>query len=261
MSLDNAQNFVPVFVLVFFRTCGLMLAAPFFGSTKIPKRLKVMLALVMSAGLVNGVALPRAMPDTPLQMAFGIGGEMVFGLVMGLGMSLVFIAVSWAGEIMGQQMGLNMASAFDPQYGQGGSLIGDLYFMLALIIFMAIRGHHAMIDGLAGSFRALPLLAAGVDQDLFDVFTGLMTGATVLAFKVAAPMLVTMLVVDLSLGFIGKTMPQINVMTSGMSLKSGIGIAVLVFGLVLTSDVMRDALFDSMRTLEAAWVTAPAGGA
>jgi flagellar biosynthetic protein FliR len=257
MPLQIALNFVPVFVLVFFRTCGMMLAAPFFGSAKIPKRVKVLLALVISAGLVGGVTAPARLPDTPLQLAFGIGGEMVFGLVMGMGLSLVFIAVTWAGEVMGQQMGLNLAETFDPQFGHGGSLVGDLYFMLTLVVFMMIRGHHAMIEGLAASFKALPLLSAGMSTDLFELFIGLITGATILAFKLAAPMLVTMLVVDLALGFIGKTMPQINVMTSGLTLRAGIGMAVLIVGLMLTSDIMRGALFDSMRTLEDAWVTRP----
>ena len=254
MPSDWSQfGIVPVFVLVFFRTAGMMLAAPLFGSTRIPRRLKVLVALVLAAGLLPGIGAPPKLPETSLQLAFGIGGELVFGLIMGLGLSLVFIAVSWAGEIMGQQMGINLAETFDPQFGGHGSLVGDMYFMLALIVFLGIRGHLAVIEGLAGSFKALPLLSAGMDKPLLDVFVGLLTGATILALKVAAPMLVTMLVVDLALGFIGKTMPQINVMTSGMTLRAGIGIAVLIVGLMLTSEIMRGALFDSLKTITGIW--------
>jgi flagellar biosynthetic protein FliR len=254
MSSDWSQfGIVPVFVLVFFRTAGMMLSAPLFGSTRIPRRVKVLFALVLAAGLLPGVSAPPKLPDTPLQLAFGIGGEMIFGMIMGLGLSLVFIAVSWAGEIMGQQMGINLAESFDPQFGGQGSLVGDMYFMLSLIVFLGIRGHLAIIDGLAGSFKALPLLSAGMDQSLFDVFVGLLTAATVLALKVAAPMLVTMLVVDLALGFIGKTMPQINVMTSGMTLRAGLGIAILAVGLMLTSEIMRGAIFDSLSTVTRIW--------
>lgn len=253
MSLQDALNFVPVFVLVFFRTAGMFLAAPLLGSAKIPRRVKVLLAVVMAAGLVNAVKAPPAMPDSTMQLAAGIGGELIFGLVMGLGMSLTFIAISWAGEIIGQQMGMNLAETFDPQFGSGGSLVGDLYFMLTLIIFLLVRGHHAMIEGLAASFSTLPLLSAGMNADLFDVFIGLMTSATLLAVKVASPMLVTMLVVDVALGFLGKTVPQINVMNAGLTLRSGLGIAVLIVGLMLTSKVMREALFDSAQTLSHVW--------
>jgi flagellar biosynthetic protein FliR len=260
MSLNNALNFVPLFVLVFFRTAGLMLAAPLFGSAKIPRRVKVMLALVLALGLVNRAKLPPNMPADNVQLAAGVAGELIFGLLMGLGVSLAFTAITWGGEIIGQQMGFTLGENFDPQYGQGGSIVGDLYLMLTLIIFLAIRGHHAMIEGLAASFDSLPLLGAGIDNNLFDLFTGLLTAATVLAFKVAAPMLVTMLVVDVALGFIGKSVPQINVMNAGLTLRSGLGIAVLVVGLMLTSEIMRDALFDSVSSITHAWTVKPTAG-
>ena len=72
MSFPDALNFIPVFVLVFFRTAGLMLAAPLFGSAKVPKRLKVMFALVMAAGLVNRVKVAPHLPGTTLELAAGI---------------------------------------------------------------------------------------------------------------------------------------------------------------------------------------------
>jgi flagellar biosynthetic protein FliR len=253
MPVQDALNFIPVFVLVFFRTAGLFLASPLFGSAMVPRRVKVMFALVMAAGLAGGVKAPPNMPGTVLQMVAGITGEMIFGLLMGLGLSLAFIAVSWGGEIMGQQMGINIASAFDPQFGGGGSLVGDLYFMLTLVIFLLLNGHHAMVEGLAASFGALPLLAAGMTKGLFDLFIGLITAATVLAFKVASPMLVTMLVVDVALGFLGKTVPQINVMNAGLTLRSGLGIAVMIVGLMLTNQIMQRALFASVEALSGAW--------
>jgi flagellar biosynthetic protein FliR len=128
-----------------------------------------------------------------------------------------------------------------------------MYSMLTLITFLLIRGHQAMIEGLASSFDSLPLMSAGMTQGLFDVFTGLLMSATVLAVKVAAPMLVTMLVVDVALGFIGKSVPQINVMNAGLTLRSGLGIAVLVVGLMLTSEVMRGAIYDSVGVVTRAW--------
>ena len=259
MSFENALQFVQLFVLVFFRTAGLMLAAPLFGSAKIPRRVKVMLALVLALGLMNRVKVPPHMPADNIQLAAAVTGELIFGLLMGLGLNLAFTAITWGGEIIGQQMGFTLGETFDPQFGQGGSIVGDLYLMLTLVIFLTIRGHHAMIEGLAASFDSLPLLAAGINRSLFDLFIGLLTSATVLAFKVAAPILVTMLVVDLALGFIGKSVPQINVMNAGLTLRSGLGVAVLIVGLMLTSEIMRDALFDSVSSITNAWATKPTG--
>ena len=140
---------------------------------------------------------------------------MFFGLAMGMIMSFVFIACQWAGEIIGQQMGLNLGEVIDPAYGAQSSIVGDLYFMLTLVTFISVGGHRAMLQGVHASFEKLPLLSLGINQSLLQLLTGLLEGATILAVRLAAPMLITMLVVDLVLGLIGKTVPQLNVMAAG----------------------------------------------
>ena len=83
--------------------------------------------------------------------------------------------------------------------------------------------------------------------------TGLLGGATVLAIRLAAPMLVTMLIVDLVLGLIGKTMPQMNVMSAGLTLRSVVGMVIVIVGLSMTSGVIRDAVSRAMLQAQAGW--------
>src|SRR5689334_3124355 len=136
MALGGLSEFAQVFVLVVFRLGGMMLFAPFFGSEKIPKRVKVLITLVLAAGMCPGVKAPAGLDSLTIwQLTIGIAGELVFGFAMGMVLSLVFIAAQWAGELIGQQMGFNMSEVFDPQFGQAGSLVGDMYFMLTLVIF------------------------------------------------------------------------------------------------------------------------------
>ena len=172
---------------------------------------------------------------------------------MGLILSMIFVAAQWAGEIIGQQMGLNLGETFDPQFGAHGSMIGDLYYFLALIVFISIDGHRAMIRGVYDSFNVLPLLSVGMSQPLLGMLVGLFQAATMLAMQLAAPLLVTMLIVDLILGFIGKTVPQLNILSAGISLRSLIGNFVLIAGLSLTSTVIRDALLRAMKTVYAGY--------
>jgi flagellar biosynthetic protein FliR len=245
------QN-IPTFVLVFFRVAGLMLSAPLFGSAKIPRRVKVLLAIVLAFGLAPSVAAP-ILPDSPWLLATAIGGELIFGLAMGMALSFVFIAANWAGEIIGQQMGINLGEVFDPQFGKQGSIIGDLYFMLVLVVFLVLNGHHAMLKGIHASFQSLPLLGVGMNRNLLGLLLELLTAATVLAMQLAAPMLLTMLVVDLGLGFIGKTMPQVNVISAGISMKTAIGVGVILAGLTMTSETVKGALIDSMNSVRSAW--------
>src|SRR5690349_7835731 len=153
MSVEAAIQFVPTFVLVFFRLTGLMLFAPLIGSAKIPRRVKVLFALVLAAAMCSAVPAPVVLPQTTWELAIGIAGEMAFGLAMGMVLSFTFIAAQWAGEMMGQQMGLNLSEVFDPAFGGAGSLIGDLYFMLTLAIFLCVGGHRMMISGIWRSFK------------------------------------------------------------------------------------------------------------
>ena len=251
--LDSALQSVPTFVLVVFRLAGMTLFAPLFGSARIPRRVRLALALVLAVGMTQGVKPPAAMPEPGWGLALGIGGEMAFGLAMGMVMSFVFIAVQWAGEIIGQQMGFNLGEVLDPQFGSQGSVLGDLYFMLTLVIFLLIGGHRAMIRGVRASFDALPLLSLGVNHDLLKMLLDLLHAATILAVQLAAPVLVTMLVLDLVLGLIGRTIPQMNVMSAALSLRALLGVVVIWLGLSLSGDVIGRAIEQSMEQVRIGW--------
>ena len=256
MALAGLSEFVQVFVLVVFRLGGMMLFAPFFGSAKVPKRVKVLLTLVLAVGMCPGVKAPPGLDTLSMwQLAVGIGGELIFGFAMGMVLSFVFIAAQWAGELIGQQMGLNMSEVFDPQFGQAGSLVGDMYFMLTLVIFLGLRGHYAILHSVRASFDALPLLSVGMSKPLFGLLIGLFTSCTTLAIQLAGPMIVTMLVVDLALGAISKTMPQINVMTAGLTMRSMVGLVVLIVGISLTVAVLQGAMKSSGAVADRQWST------
>lgn len=255
MQIEAALNFVPTFVLVFFRLAGLMLFAPLLGSTRVPRRVKTALALVLAMCMCTNVTQPPVLPQTGAELALGIGGEMAFGVAMGMILSFVFIAVQWGGEMIGQQMGLNLSEVFDPQFGASGSLVGEMYFMLTTAVFLWIGGHLEMIRAVRMSFDALPLLSIGIDENLFALLLKLLSSATGFALRLAAPVLVTMLVVDLALGCVSKTMPQMNVMTAGLTLRSIIGMVVLIASIGMASRVIRTEVLSSIDEMMYGWTT------
>src|SRR3954452_145610 len=260
MSLGEALDVIPVFALVFFRLAGMMLFAPFFGSAKVPRRVKVLIALVLAFAMTGTIdAKTVALPQSIWQLTVGIGGEIVFGLAIGTSVSYVFIAAQWAGEIIGQQMGLNISEVLDPQFGGAGSLVGDMYFMITMVVFLSplVAGHRALIMGVKHSFDVIPLMSASMSRSLFDTLVGILQSSAALAIQLAAPMLMTMLIVDLALGCIGKAMPQMNVMAMGLSLRSMLGVGVLIVGLALTSKVLNDVHLEWGESAQVQW-TAPA---
>jgi flagellar biosynthetic protein FliR len=252
---EGPFHLVPAFVLVFFRLAGMALFAPLFGSARIPRRVKLLLTLVMAMAMLGAVPGPVVLPETTWELALGIAGEMAFGFAMGLVLSMVFIAVQWAGDMMGKQMGLHISEVFDPQFGGGGSLVGDLYFMLTLAIFLIIGGHRAMLTGVYESFVALPLLSLTFGQGTFDLVLNLLAAATTLAIRMASPMLLTMLVVDLVMGCIGKSMPQMNIMTIGLSVRSLVGMAMLIVAVGLTARLLEGELIRVIDVARMQWAT------
>ena len=258
--LNSALDFIPTFLLVVCRLGGMMLYAPLFGSARIPKRVRVLLLLVLAFGITPGIKAPTSLPDTSWGLAVGIGGELAFGLAMGMVMSFVFVAAQWAGEIIGQQMGFSLGGVFDPEYGGQGSVMGELYFMFTLVVFLIVNGHHAMIRGVRASFDSLPLLSVGVNHDLLKTLLDLFHAATILAVQLAAPILVTLLIVDLVLGLIGRSIPQMNVMSAALTVRSGLGILIVWLGLYLTGNVIKSAIMGSMEQVRIGWTTPVSAG-
>src|SRR3954463_12590828 len=90
MSLAHALQFVPTFVLAFFRIAGVMVAAPLFGSARVPRRLKVLFAVVIAAAIAPTLN-PFTLPDSPWQLTVGIAGELLFGIAIGTALSFTFV--------------------------------------------------------------------------------------------------------------------------------------------------------------------------
>ena len=104
-------------------------------------------------------------------------------------------------------------------------MVGDMYYMITLVIFLVIGGHRQMIRGIRDSFDTLPLMSVAIDHSVLDLVVQMCSPPPLCSrYRLAAPMLVTMLIVDMTLGFLGKTMPQMNVMTMGLSIKAMVGI-------------------------------------
>jgi flagellar biosynthesis protein FliR len=259
MPLVELANFFQInavgFALVFFRVAGLMLFAPLFGSSRVPRRVKLLLALVMTLGMTGidytAVVAPSDLPT----LTIAIGGEICFGIAMGMMVSLVFIASQWAGEMVGQQLGFNISEVIDPQFGQAGSLVGDLYFYLTMAIFLTIGGHRVLVDAVHQSITAVPPLALWVNADVLATVVDFMLAATTLAVRIAAPVFLTMLLLDVAMGFLSKTMPQFNIMTAGMSVRAMLGMVVLIVGIFVTGEVLQGSLIDTLLQVKGIWST------
>jgi flagellar biosynthesis protein FliR len=228
MNLDFVQHALaperwPVFALITARLTGLFLVAPLWSMTALPAPTRAALTVVLGALLLPmapAVPLGEHVLDLPLPVAM----ELLIGLVIGLTAAVVTQGAAFAGEVAAVQMGLNITPALTPAPDLTESGIGQLQGMLALFVYVAVGGHHALLRGLADSLRSLPPGA------MVDLTRGAQVAAMLpralfeCALSCAAPVMVTLLVVNVAMAILSRAVPQLNAMMVAFPLSIGLGL-------------------------------------
>jgi len=157
-SLDFLVDHFQVYLLLLLRLSGFIFTAPIFGERYIPPQVKVVLSLLLALFFyVFAVPQGAQLIDQPLPYWVLLIKEVVWGFLIGFACQLVFIGVQFSGQITGFQMGFGVVNVIDPQSGGQVSIISRLQYLLAVLIFLAMDGHHFLLQALASSFDLLPL--------------------------------------------------------------------------------------------------------
>lgn len=226
-----------------FRIGGFFVTAPFWGHRVIPVKIKVV--LVLSLGLVVGPAITSHGPIVPISiwMLAGWGlHELAIGGLIGICFSVLFWGVRMAGDLVSLQMGFAIANVIDPNSAQQVSLIGEFKYIIAMIIFLILDGHHLMIGALVDTYRVIPIGSGHFGVEVYEQLVRLSATVFVTAVKMAAPVMVTLLLTDVSLGIVARTVPQMNIFIVGFPLKIGIGLLMLGASLPLAMQVFTRTL-------------------
>jgi flagellar biosynthetic protein FliR len=217
------------FFLILGRVSGLFLLAPVLGSKEMPRQVKLGLALMISMILLPVVRHPAAaIPTDFLPFTLLLGKEILAGLVIGYASTLVFLGVMVAGQIIDFQMGFSIVSLIDPITNLRISVVGQLKYLISLLIFLAINGHHLLLSALAKSFEVSPLSTFSITPRTTDNMIRLFCNLFVIALKIGLPAIGVLLMTSVVLGILARTVPQMNVFIVGMPLKIGIGFATII---------------------------------
>jgi flagellar biosynthetic protein FliR len=241
LDLTHILTLLPAFAVVLTRVSGLMLTAPLFSLSVIPPQVKAGLAALISL-IVFPIVRPTmgALPDNLLSLTIACSGELMVGLVIGLAVNLLMTGVQLAAQMASQQMGLGLARVFNPALGAQSDVMEQFYVMFATVLFLLLNGHLLVLGAVLDSFKSLPPLAVTVRPEAFEVLVGLLGGAYVMALKVAAPTLVVFFLVSAVMGFLGRTVPQINILVVGFPVRITVGLAVLATTVGTTALVFSD---------------------
>jgi flagellar biosynthetic protein FliR len=236
-------------LLIGVRLTGLMLFAPFFGSTAVPARVKAMLVITLTALLYP--MLSDKMPQISISqwpmMAFT---ELLIGTAMGVATNVVFDGVQMAGQVLSIQMGYSLVSILDPQTLAESTVVATFHQTIAMLVFLRLNVHFWILRALTRSFDYLPP-ASGHFQGAF-VAAALEAGASVftIGVQIAAPVLSATLFADIALGLLGKASSQLPLMLLGPAVKSVLGLLILISALKYWPNLFENMFLRSTATAD-----------
>lgn len=207
----------------------------FFGCINVifpsgtPKTFKIIFSVFISIILSPFIPIEINI-NTFEQLISYAAMEALTGLVFGFITNICFNSLKTAGSLIDQQLGLSMANIYDPNTNTQSTLIENILYWIGIVIFFSMNGHHKLIEGIQHSFNLVsigePILSGN-----FDYIINVFTQCFIIGLKIAVPMILSLIIAELTIGFISKSVPQLNVMIIGMPLKLLIGVVFLIVAL------------------------------
>jgi flagellar biosynthesis protein FliR len=225
---------VILFMLVLSRVAGIFSAIPVFGGKRLPIRIRVVtiVAITLVCFPVLALTPPSGMPSDTFTLVFLALRELMIGLTMAFITQIIFSAIEFSGQIIGIQMGFSISSIIDPTNGVQAQVMAVMQSLLATLLFLSLNIHHLFIRTIVDSFRIIPLGAWNLNGELVLFLVRATSDVFVLGVRLAAPVMVALLLTSVTLGIMARAFPQMNVFMISLPLNVGIGFIVL--GLTLT---------------------------
>lgn len=206
-------------ILIFMRITAFIVICPGVSFKGIPSVLKIGISAALSF-LVYGIMPELTHNENMYYFMFFAIKEVAFGLALGFVTNLIFTTMEIAGQLIDTQVGFSMASVYDPSMGINASNYGRLYYWLSICTFFLLDMHHMVIDTLIKSFEYIPVTTITFEPFSASVVLNIFIRVFELAINLAAPIIIVVLITDVVLGIISRTVPQINVLMLGMPLKA-----------------------------------------
>lgn len=231
---------VMVFGLALVRPSLLVTGTPLFGGAFAPVPLKVGLIVAITALLVPVLDLPRELDAGSLVIV--ALREAAIGFAIALSIRMLVAGAELGGHLSGFQLGLSYAALVDPQSGVRNNVLAALYGSLTVFVFLLINGHHDVLRALAESYAALPVGTGGIGETLGSTVMRMFGTMFVLGVRLAAPLVITLLLVELSLGVLARVAPTLNLMVTAAPIRLLVGWLVLTVTIGMLPDIVSRSL-------------------
>jgi len=228
LALTDGQigTWVASFMLPMFRITSMLMTMPVFGTTLVPRRVRLYFALAIT------VVVAPVLPPMPqvnaldLSALLLIGEQIIIGAMLGLFLQLFFQAFVIAGQILSIQMGMGFASMVDPTNGVSSAVIGQFFTMLVTLVFLGMNGHLVVVETLVESFTTMPVGSGLLVSNFWELANGL--GWVLSAgLRIVLPAITALLVINIAFGIMTRAAPQLNIFSIGFPLTLVMGMGIL----------------------------------
>ncbi|APH05244.1 flagellar biosynthetic protein FliR [Bacillus weihaiensis] len=240
--LDN----YPAFLLVFMRVSAFFVTLPIFSYRNIPNTHKIGFAFILAWIMFISLDPPEILIDGQFFML--LIKEALFGLLIGFSAYFILAAIQIAGSFIDFQMGFAIANVIDPQTGAQSPLIGQFLYTFALLFMLTTNAHYLLLDGVFYSYQFVPIdqlyLPLG-EGDVIEFIVESFNSMFIIAFQMSIPVVGSLFLVDIALGIVARTVPQLNIFVVGLPLKIGVSFIMLILVMGALFMLMRE-LFETM---------------
>ncbi len=250
-EISPILDHVGPFLMCLFRLSGVFVFAPVLGSPAIPMRVRTLVCLVFAVALYPAIPPSQQAPfELDLfTIGWAVASEAMIGIVIGLLAALPMYAIQLGGLIVGHQIGVGLASVYNPALDLEGDVIGQFLLYLALAVFIALGGLEIIFGALATTFANVPLGGFHLSRAPLDLLVGLVASGMTVGLRVAAPVLCIVLAETIASGFIMKTMPQLNIMTIGFAIKVIVALTALIGSIHAIEMLAREDILSTLNAM------------
>ena len=233
-AIIDFYTHIDIFLLVFTRIIALLMVVPIFSDKNVPEMAKTGLALLMAIIIIYANPPMTVTYDASIiGYGFLVIKEVIVGLMIGFVIYMMFQVFFFVGHLISMSSGLSMSNMFDPTAGQQVPVLGSLYNYTACALFLVTNGHHIIFRGITHSYLAIPIGTSQVSASIIDQLITMLNNYFIISFKIAAPIMVTMFILDFALGILARTAPQMNMFVIGFPVKIMISLIMISIAAIL----------------------------
>lgn len=238
MDLSISTRTLEAFLLVVMRSGGFVSVAPLFGHKSVNVRLRVLIAICISFTIFSATDVSLPEYDTVFGYSLLVIKEVVVGLSLGFAASITMAIITVAGEFIDREIGFTMATNFDLTVGGMVTVTAELYDKMIYAVILITNMHYYILKALAQSFELVPIGKVNVNYlSLYNGVLGFMGQYFSIGFRIAMPIFICATILNIILGILAKSSPQLNMFSVGIQLKVFGGLAVLSIAVMFIPNI------------------------